>query len=203
MTQTKLTLIRHGQTDWNMRGLWQGHAPIPLNTTGFAQAQGAAPHLQNAGIDRIMSSDLLRATQTADAINAMLSLPISYDRRWREVDLGNWQGLTNGEIKEWDSDRRAAFSAADYLERQFPDGESTRQHIARTAEAMNEAVRQHPGEHLLTVTHGGSVRCAVYYITGEAIHLSGNCSITRFTYDTDTDAWSVQGIAEDAGAVVW
>ncbi|NJL55383.1 histidine phosphatase family protein [bacterium] len=200
---TKLTLMRHGETPWNVAGIWQGIAPVPLSDRGIQQANETSHYLRAAGITRIVSSNLLRTRQTADIVATTLKLPVDIDSRWREVDLGRWQGLTNPQIRAWDTEAYESFEAAPYLERGFPDGENQRQHIARTAEAMASAINTYPGEHILVVTHGGSIRCAVYHITGEALHLSGNCSLTRLHYAHQSNSWQVKGVAEDAERIKW
>lgn len=198
---TTITLIRHGETDWNVEGRWQGFAPVPLNANGMRQAREAAPYLKTAGIDRIVASDLLRARQTAEIVAETLSLPVAFDSRWREIDLGNWQGLTQNEISAWDPENHSAFDQASYLDRRFPDGENNRQHIQRTAKALHAVLEDHPGEHTLVATHGGSIRGAIYHITGERIHLTGNCSLTRLRYNGGT--WDVLGIAQAPSDVIW
>ncbi|GAB4526189.1 MAG: histidine phosphatase family protein [Anaerolineae bacterium] len=198
---TRITLIRHGETDWNLDGRWQGHAPVPLNANGLRQAEDAAPTLAHAGITRIIASDLSRAYRTGEIIGAVLGLPVIPDRRWREIDLGRWQGLTMPEINAWDTVEHDVFVAASYIDRYFPEGESNRQHIARVAAALDDLVATYPGEHVLVATHGGSIRCAVYHLTGEPIHLAGNCSVTQLVHDGA--GWSVRGVAETPAEVVW
>lgn len=201
--RTRLTLMRHGETPWNVAGIWQGIAPVPLSDNGRKQASESSAYLQNAGITRIVSSNLLRTRQTADIIAEAIGLTVDIDHRWREVDLGRWQGLTNPQIRAWDTSAYDAFEAAPYIERGFPDGENQRQHIARTAEAMASILETYPGEHVLVVTHGGSIRCAVYHITGEALHLSGNCSLTRLYYDHVSMVWHIIGAAQAAEHITW
>lgn len=200
---TRLTLMRHGETQWNVEGIWQGIAPVPLNERGRQQAEAASTTLKNAGITRIVSSDLLRTRQTAQIVSEALGLPFEIDQRWREVDLGRWQGLTNPQIRAWDPEAFKTFEAAPYIERGFPEGENQRQHIARTADALADAATRYAGEHILVVTHGGSIRCAVYHITGEPIHLTGNCSLTRLRYNLAAGLWDIIGLAEDPANVNW
>lgn len=199
--QTQISLIRHGETDWNLEGRWQGIAPVPLNDTGLQQAQQAAPHLQDAGITRIIASDLNRAYQTGVIIAETLGVEVTPDERWREIDLGRWQGLTRENMIAWDADALQTFENATYIDRAFPEGETNRQHIARVAAALNDIVARHPGEHVLVATHGGSIRCAIYNITREAIHLAGNCSVSRLHHAGGE--WRVVGVAEDPALIAW
>lgn len=196
-----VALMRHGETHWNSLGRWQGAAPVPLNENGKLQAAQAAPYLRNVGFTHLISSNLLRTRQTAEIVNTHLNLAISIDARWREVDVGRWQGLTLPEISAWDPDEHHIFQASGYVERHFPEGENNRQHIQRIAEALEHITQTHTNAHLLIVTHGGSIRSAVYHVTGEAIHLTGNCSITRMQHNGS--GWQILGIAEPPEAVTW
>ena len=85
-------LLRHGQTDWNLERRIQGHLDIPLNETGKKEALVCLEKLSSLDIDKIISSDLIRAKETAQIINEKLHLPIHFDSRLREVNLGNLQG---------------------------------------------------------------------------------------------------------------
>ncbi len=195
-----LTLMRHGQTAWNADGRWQGFAPVPLDETGHQQAGEAAGYLQNVGITRIIASDLLRTRQTAAPVAELLGLSIETDYRWREVNLGSWQGLTRQEIIAYDKTHYDAFAAGSYLERTFPDGETQRQHIQRTVTAMQDIARQSMGQHVLVVTHGGSIRCVLHHFNGDHTIAPGNCSLTRLRFDGE---WHVLSACQAPNAVVW
>ena len=91
-------LARHGETDWNREGRFQGHADPPLNDTGRAQAERLAAELDHVELSAVYSSPLGRATETARIVAAARGLePIALDAL-REVDVGSWQGLTREEI---------------------------------------------------------------------------------------------------------
>src|SRR6186997_3178407 len=94
----RILLVRHGQTDWNAAGRWQGHEDIPLNATGLEQARALANHLRARPISAVYSSDLKRAQMTGAAIAEALGLALKTDPRWRELHLGVFQGLTTPEI---------------------------------------------------------------------------------------------------------
>src|SRR5210317_401562 len=95
---TTIILIRHGLTDWNKEGRWQGNEDIPLNDTGIAQAEALGKRLANWPIEALYSSDLKRAAQTAAILGAAVDLQPIHDRCWRERDVGAFQGLTWEEI---------------------------------------------------------------------------------------------------------
>ena len=200
---TDITLMRHGETDWNADGRWQGVAPTPLNANGVQQAKTAAPFLRSAGISQLISSDLLRCRTTAQIVADVLGLPIILDKRWREIDLGRWQGLNRAEIEAWDGDAYRRFHEVSYLDRLFPDGERQQEHIDRTAEALEDVVVRYPGQHTLVSTHGGSIRCALYYLLQERHGLMHNCSLTRLRYDHDAEEWHVLTISAMPADVTW
>jgi len=85
-------IARHGQTDWNLERRLQGQLDVPLNETGRNEARQCARQLASVKIDKIISSDLARAKETADIINGSLSLPVNYDSRLRELNCGDLQG---------------------------------------------------------------------------------------------------------------
>jgi len=142
---TTLYLVRHGQTAWNLEGRCQGHADIPLDATGIAQARSLAAALAGHRIDAIYTSDLARAHETARIVAAARSATAIARRALREIDIGSWSGLTDEEIEV----RYPGFVR--------PDGETDEEHVARVAAAIAEIVAAHPGEHVLVVSHGQSL----------------------------------------------
>ena len=99
MTLSRLILLRHGQTDFNVAGRMQGHLDSVLTPIGRAQAVAAAPVVAELAPDRLISSDLPRAVDTADVVGAACGLPVKLDARLRETHLGEWQGLSVAEIE--------------------------------------------------------------------------------------------------------
>ena len=86
-------LIRHGQTNWNAERKIQGQTDIPLNQIGQQQAKDVSEEISKLKIDKIFSSDLLRARETAEIINEKIGAKIEYDKRLREVNYGNYEGI--------------------------------------------------------------------------------------------------------------
>ena len=108
---SRLIIWRHGQTEWNATDRIQGHADVGLDDIGRAQAAAAAKHIAAGHPDVIVSSDLRRAADTAGALAAVTGLTVRLDPRLREQYFGDWQGLTNAEVRsaypdEWARWRR-------------------------------------------------------------------------------------------------
>ena len=97
---TRILLARHGETDWNRLGRWQGHADPPLNEAGLSQAAELAERLAGDGIAAVYSSDLVRASETARVVADRLGLDVVEDARLREIDVGSWSGLTRAEVEQ-------------------------------------------------------------------------------------------------------
>jgi broad specificity phosphatase PhoE len=95
---SRLLLLRHGQSEWNAQQRWQGHGDPSLTELGRTQAREAAARLASAGIERMVSSDLARAFETAEILAAALGLALERDALWRERDIGIWTGLRREEI---------------------------------------------------------------------------------------------------------
>jgi len=93
-------IARHGQTDWNLEHRLQGHTDIPLNEKGKNEAVLCSNQLTSVKLDKIISSDLSRAKETAHIINSSLSLPIEYDFRLREIHFGDLQGVKKENISD-------------------------------------------------------------------------------------------------------
>ncbi len=149
---TQLILIRHGQTQWNHEGRWQGQADPSLNAFGRAQAQRTALELRSAGLNRLYSSDLRRALETATIIGAELGLAVHADARLREINLGRWQGMLSADIEAAYPEEFVRWHTSP-LTTQPPDGEDLHMLAARVLEAISDIARQHAGEHIGVVAH--------------------------------------------------
>ena len=154
MKPTQLLIVRHGETVWNIQDRIQGHQDSDLTETGIAQAHALAERFREDSFSALYSSDLGRAYRTAEIIAAKTGHTIRPDPRLRERHLGIFQGLTWEEVERAYPAERDAYRAEgpDYI---IPKGESTRQHIHRSISGIEEIARRHPGDTVLTVTHGG------------------------------------------------
>ena len=170
---TTLLLARHGETEWNRIGRWQGWADPPLNDTGRAQAHELAAQLQATPFDAVYSSVLRRAHETALVLAAPHSLAVVTDPDLREIDIGRWSGLTRAEIAERfpDGDR--------------PGGETREQHSVRVLAGVERIARAHPGERVLIVAHGGCVRALQRHLDDDVSHPIENCSVYELHFRDD------------------
>ena len=157
---TTILLARHGETDWNRELRFQGHADEPLNDTGRRQASELAARLAGESIAAVYASDLRRASETAEIVASELALPLGLDARLREIDVGSWQGRTRDELDG------AAW-----------DGETYDRHRFRVVAAVHDIARSHPGERVLVVAHGGTLRRVQEAAVGEAQPVFENCGV--------------------------
>lgn len=149
---THLILIRHGQTDWNAAGRWQGQADPPLNALGRAQAENAARELADRRIAALISSDLRRARETADIIGGQLGLAVTIEPRLREINLGDWQGLYTDEIeRRWPREKQQWHDAP--LSARPPNGETIEELAARVSAAADDIARQYANRTVGIVAH--------------------------------------------------
>jgi broad specificity phosphatase PhoE len=155
MAPTTILLARHGETDWNAVGRWQGHTDRPLTERGRHQAAELAERLANAEIDAVYSSDLLRAVETAEPVAKRLGLPLQTLRELREVDVGTWAGLTRDEVVERFPD---GFRRWSEWQTGWEDGETYDEMGERVVGAILRVAGEHDGGRILVVSHGGAIR---------------------------------------------
>jgi broad specificity phosphatase PhoE len=169
---TEIWLIRHGQTDWNRAGRFQGHTDIPLNARGVEQAHELAQKLAHEHFAAVFSSDLSRARQTAEIVAAPLHLAVHPDLRLREIAQGNWEGLSLQEVQQkYAVDLRQADEAPETS--RAPGGESVLEVATRMQQAADELARRYPHERVLLVSHGLAVStlyCLANHIPLKFVH---------------------------------
>jgi broad specificity phosphatase PhoE len=153
-----LLLLRHGESEWNAEGRWQGQADPPLSALGEEQARDAAGRLAAGEMFvTVVSSDLRRARRTGEIIAEALGLDLWIDPGLREIDVGDWTGLTRSEIHAgWPGE------LADWSEgrSESPPGGETRTHLTERARTtmLRLAAEAAPGDRLLLVSHGALIR---------------------------------------------
>jgi len=158
-------LWRHGRTEWNSSGRFQGLADIALDETGLAQAERSARMLATLAPAAIVSSDLARATNTAEALARLTGLSVTLDAGLREFDVGSWQGLTGEEIKAKYAEDYKAWRHGEPVRR--GGGELDVEVAERAAAAIERAVEKVPESGVLVVvSHGGAIRVAINRMLG-------------------------------------
>jgi 2,3-bisphosphoglycerate-dependent phosphoglycerate mutase/probable phosphoglycerate mutase len=201
VTLRRLILLRHGQTDYNVAGRMQGHIDSQLTEEGREQALRAAPVLGAMPFDRIVSSDLARAVDTANTIAEVLGLPVKLDPRLRETHLGEWQGRRvdevevdyPGQITEWRGDPRwtppGGESRVDVVRRSLP-----------VVEEIDADLAEEPGsQSLLIVAHGGMIGGMVSGLLDlpesvwPIIGGMGNCKWAVVARRADHPRWRLSG----------
>lgn len=186
----ELIAVRHGETDFNAERRMQGHLDVPLSETGRVQAQAAAARLADEPIDKIYSSDLQRALETARIIHEGREIELVTDLRLREFHMGTFQGMTLLEAREKHGDawERFFIHDADFA---LPGGQSRNQKQVEIASFMEEVVRSQAGGRMLVVTHGGILIAMLRHVLGiPASHYFRvsieNTGIQRFRYKNET-----------------
>lgn len=205
---TTILLIRHGETAWNAERRLQGHLDIALNAEGERQAAALGAALAGEHIDRVLSSDLARARQTADAIvaargvgaadaananaNANIDVgAVERDPQLRERCYGGFEGLLYSEIAAHFPLEFAAWQARN-IDAVLPpgknQGETFRAFFMRTTTAILGHAARHPGQTLALVAHGGVLECAYRAALGLPLETPRdfkvhNASINRFVVE--------------------
>lgn len=160
---TTLVVLRHGQTDLNASGRFQGQADIPLNAVGIAQAEAARRRLAGVTFDAVYSSPLSRALDTARLIRP--DADIATDPRLMEIDVGSWSGRTWDEVKaEMPDYERHYANGVDF--RRSATGETLAEVVARGLPAIEEIARRHPGGLVLVVAHGLLLNRVIHALLG-------------------------------------
>ena len=180
---TTFLLVRHGETDWNRDGRWQGHTDTQLNDAGREQARRVAAELD--GVDVIYSSDLARARETAEIIAAALGRSVHTDERLRERSFGAWEGLNASEIEEGFAEDLASWRLGDGPG--ADDAEPFDAFGRRVQSFVDDIVERHPGETVLVVAHGGTMRVIHALASGldyvrdhRKIPGLANCAVARY-----------------------
>ena len=164
---TTILLARHGESDWNHAKRWQGHADRPLTERGRQQAYELAARLEETELDAVYTSDLRRARETGEVVAAVHGLSVRELPALREVDVGSWSGLTRAEAAARFPDAYRHWEAGG---EGWDDGETYEQLAERVVGAVKRIAGDHPGERVLVVTHGGSIRAVHADALGLDVH---------------------------------
>jgi alpha-ribazole phosphatase len=162
----RLIVVRHGATLHNAEGRFTGHSDAPLSMTGRAQARSVAQRLRMAPFTTVVSSDLARATQTAEEIVAARpGVRLSLDPDLREIALGAWEGLTYAEVHDQQPAALAAWQN-DPINGAPPGGETALALQRRVVRAIGRWWAPEPEARLVWVTHGGVISALLCHALG-------------------------------------
>jgi broad specificity phosphatase PhoE len=165
---TTVYLARHGESDWNAAGRFQGHADRPLTPLGRRQAETLAGELAaTAALSAIYSSPLRRALDTAAVVGTRVGVQPVPLQELREVDVGGWAGLSRTEVKG-----RHPEAFRRWLDggEGWEDGETYAEMSARVLAALARVAAAHPHDEILVVSHGGPIRAIQAAAAGMDVH---------------------------------
>ncbi len=207
----RLILVRHGETPWNVTLQYQGQANVPLNERGRAQARLTAERLARLGAVALYTSDTTRAAETAAAIAAAISIAPRPMPELREIDVGQWEGLTPEQLYRRFPDHMAEYER-DPARTVRLGGESYAQLQVRALVAMRRIYEAHqPGDVIVAVSHGGTIRALLCHVIGLELANFGkmwldNGSLTELRYGSHgwrlvrlNDAAHLEGLVAEGG----
>jgi broad specificity phosphatase PhoE len=187
---TSIILCRHGQTDWNNQGRYQGRTDVPLNARGREQARQLARELADERVDVVYSSTLERAYDTALEIARVHGLDVRRDPRLDEIDQGSWEGLRRDEIALRHPTELAAWQHHP-IDLRLPGGETLDEVRLRVRDALDDMMMLHEGKVVCLVAHSVSMAVVKHELQGLTLRealasLPANASWERIhvqTYD--------------------
>lgn len=179
--------LRHGATDWNRQGLFQGLTDNPLNEDGIAQAHSAAARLQHVALDQIVASPLIRALKTAEIISSTRDKPLAIDDGIIECDFGSLEGLSVAETMK----ARGLKTANDLVSILPPDGEPWPSVSVRALRCVGVWLDRHPQATILFVCHDAVMQAMSEALCGRWLN---NRHGTPFRYSRTGDQWRVEEI---------
>jgi len=197
---TRVIVIRHGETEWNVAARIQGQGDSRLTAAGIEQAEALARRLAQEEFDVLISSDLGRAIETARRIAALSPHEVIADARFRERNFGAGEGLTYDEIDRLYPD---AFSRVRVVDPDYaiPGGESRRQFHQRVAKAFESVVREHEGKTVVVVAHGGVLATFYRYVHDIGLEAPHRIPIANASYNAlthDGGVFAVEAWADTA-----
>jgi alpha-ribazole phosphatase len=183
----RVVLVRHGETEGNVRGIVQGQSDTPLTEKGIASTLRKVEKIQDLEIDAVFCSDLTRTVETLKLIQGEIKRlpgPV-FTRALREIDFGDLTGRLKKEIMPTILKHKAS------PEIPYPNGESGGGFIARVKSFFSMLMDHHVGGQVLVVTHFGVMETAARQFTGppsyENIHISPD-DVWRITFNHDWSA---------------
>lgn len=188
-------IFRHGQSIWNAEGRPQGQHeyPVPLTILGEEQALSLASKLEDKKIKKILSSDLLRAKQTAEIIASHLGISIELDSRLREVDYGKLNGLYTIEREQVFPEFKHCYEDFTFP---FPDGECLKDVALRFRASIHDAAVNIPHRVIGISSHGHAIVAFLKNEFSLNIFRLNNCDFVHISYDKEKDLFHLEEIPD-------
>lgn len=186
---TRVVLIRHGQTEWNNAGRYQGQSNTELSDAGCRQAEMLAENFPVKNVDCVYSSDLNRAFATAKAVAKCFNLEVIPEKAFRELDFGDWEGLTYEEINhKWPEEVADFFGAPEKLK--IPNGETFSQAAQRSVKRLKEIIADNEGKTIVVAAHGAVIRSMLATLMHIPLHYiwsirQDNTAVNVLRFDGD------------------
>jgi broad specificity phosphatase PhoE len=179
--------LRHGATDWNRQGRFQGRTDNPLNDDGIAQAHAAAEKLRNVDLGQVVSSPLLRAVQTAEIIANVLSTTVTIDQGLIELDFGSFEGRPVRELMM----QHGASSAQGLVDMLPADSEPWADVASRAMRSVSQWLDRHPEAEILFVCHDAVMQAMAQMLSGNFFK-NGHGKPFRFV--RTGDEWTIEEV---------
>ncbi|ANR71540.1 phosphoglycerate mutase [Selenomonas sp. oral taxon 126] len=186
---TEIIIIRHGETEWNKTGRFQGHSDVPLSAEGRAQAAMLGKNLSVDHVDMIYASDLTRAMETAAPLAQRFGLEVISDPQLRELNFGAWEGRNFNDVNAENPNAMKNFYT-DPEQADIPESEPFPEFQRRIAGRVREIVAQERGKRIVIVSHGASIRILLADLLSMPIrsiwHLSQlNTAVNKIRFEDD------------------
>ena len=194
---TRLLLIRHAQTEWNIQRRFQGHGDSPITEEGQEQLQRLKSRLAGLEFDVVYSSDLRRTMETSKMLSGKQRVE---EPRLRERGVGILEGLNLEQIMDEHAEAFRAFRSGD-KDHQIEGGESLQIALNRAWTFLEEVPEKHPGAELAAVSHAGLIRLICKQILGLALDAPNffqipNTSLTQLVFSPKDRSWSLECLAD-------
>lgn len=175
-------IVRHGETEWNIQGLIQGHADSPLTKVGISQAKDLAKELTHVHFDKVYASDLLRAKRTAEIIALERKVLIETADKLRERKFGSYEGKPVGQLWALDTLTERLGHEELFRYKIEDEAESDEEIATRLIIFLREVAVGNPGKTILIVSHGGTMRAFLIHLGVMSYAIPAKGSVGNLAY---------------------